>query len=127
MFILTYVIAVGLALLLTYHIWKLRSDPIWDDLVRWVQSSIGAVLLVIIATYLLTYLFPESDPYGGIRYVLIKVVSICVGIVGITGGILFVDSVTKGDWLSQVETVPYGPVALLVAFILAIAWIIVSP
>lgn len=122
--ILEYVLLALLVGVFAYHIYKVSHDEsLWRDVRKWASSSIGAVFLVMLCLYIAPSVFSDENTMW--RYVIIRVVGICIGVVGISGALLFLDSVTKGDWLGQVEKTDYGPVIVISSMILALAIIIV--
>ena len=122
--ILEYVLIFGLVAAFLYHIFSIRKDEsLWRDMAKWLSSSIGAIFLVLICLYISPSVFEDDNTMW--RYIIIRITGICIGVVGISGALLFLDSVTRGDWLGQIEKTEYGPVIVLSAMILALSFIIV--
>ncbi len=68
--------------------------------------SAGALISVGIIGLLLAvspFVLPESDSMALYRYFLLRVGAAAWGIVAITGGALFFDHVTPGNWLERIE------------------------
>jgi len=109
-------------------VWLIRdlyaNIPLWESLRRWVASSIGAIIIISLCLYISPYFFPD-DRLILWRFIIVRLVGVCIGIVAVVGALLFIDSVTPGNWLDKVEKSPYGAVVILAAAILALALIIV--
>jgi hypothetical protein len=67
-----------------------------------IGSSFSAV---VVAALLLVspFVMPPSDPLGLYRYFVNRVAAAVWGIVAVTGGVLFFDYVTPGNWLEKIE------------------------
>lgn len=117
------VVAVAILIFFGRHLRVLRADPSWVDVKRWGGSSLPAFAVILICLALSPVVL-GSDPLMLWRYLVLRLVAFAFGIVALAGGLLFVDSVTKGDWLAEVGNAEYGPVILLTAIVLALAIII---
>jgi len=58
-------------------------------------------------------------------YLLIRFMGICLGVMCLTGAIIFIDAITPGDWLGGIEHSALGPEIVTAALILALALIII--
>jgi hypothetical protein len=58
-------------------------------------------------------------------YLLIRFMGICLGVMCLTGAIIFIDAITPGDWLGNIEHSALGPEIVTAALILALALIII--
>jgi len=79
----------------------------WTDLRPLIRSwMIGSSLCAVIVGLLLLlspFVMPASDPWGLYRYFVNRVAAAAWGIVAVTGGVLFFDYVTPGNWLEKIE------------------------
>jgi len=121
--ILHVVVALGILIYFFRHLRVLRQEILWDDIKRWGGSSLPALSIVLICLAISPIVLGE-DPYMLWRYLVLRITAFSFGIVALSAGLLFVDSVTTGDWLSKVEGTEYGPVILLTAILLGVAVII---
>jgi len=106
------------------HLAAVRHEPgLYHDVKRWAGSSLlGA--LVILACLTISPAVLGDDPLMLWRYIILRTTAFAFGVIALVGGLLFVDSVTPGDWLEKVENTAYGPVILLSVVTIAIAIII---
>ena len=118
-----------LLLFLVVFIWTLyrtRDDTaLWNQLKAWVQSSIGALILITIFLYISPILMPESDSFGLYRSMLLRTTSFLGGMLLVTASILFVSRTLfpDGGLFKQIMGVPYGPTIILSVIIISLAYL----
>ena len=84
-----------------------------------IASAIG--MLIILAFIIAApFFFPGGDKWALVWKLIMNVPMTIVGIICITGSILFVDFVSRRAWLNQIEETTYGPTAIYIAIILVI-------
>lgn len=75
-----------------------------QPLVRaWMIGSSVCVLVIAALLLVSPWVMPASDPWGLYRYLVNRVAAAAWGIVAVTGGALFFDYVTPGNWLQEIE------------------------
>jgi hypothetical protein len=70
-----------------------------------------------------TWIMPE-DPSGLLRYTLIRLTAVLIGMITLTGGMLFVDFITPDDWMEGIGKDPTSSAILMSAVVLVIGAIL---
>lgn len=119
---LTIFVLMVMVLIWTIHNTK-KDRYLWNQVKAWSQSSIGAILLVVIFLYWSPTVMPEADQFGLYRSLLLRSASFLTGLFLITGGILFVGRVMPIGLISKVENATYGPTAVVCSIILGLVYL----
>jgi len=69
-------------------------------------------------------LIMEGDPYGLLRYILLRLTALCLATPALIGLMLAVDFITPGDWMNAIGEDPKACSYLMAAVVLVIGAII---
>jgi len=90
---------------------------------EWCWNSALILILILGAAYLYWQVTGRYDDIAS--YLLIRFMGICLGVMCLTGAVIFIDAITPGDWLGSIEHSAFGPEIVTAALILALALIII--
>jgi hypothetical protein len=90
---------------------------------EWCWNSAFILMLILGAAYLYWQITGRYEDIAS--YLLIRFMGICLGVMCLTGAIIFIDAITPGDWLGNIEHSALGPEIVTAALILALALIII--
>ena len=88
--------------------------------------AIASVLAVASVTSLLAcseWVMPH-DPLALLRYVVIRLTAVLIGLITLSGGMLFVNFITPDDWMDGIGKDPTSSAILMSAVVLVIGAIL---
>lgn len=85
-------------------------------------SALGVSMLLLVS--LMSPLIMESDPYGLLRYVLIRLTAVLIAVPVLPGLMVAVDYVTPGDWMETIGHDPKACALIMGAVVLVIGAIL---
>lgn len=85
-------------------------------------SAASALLLLLLSVS--SPLIMEGDPYGLLRYVLLRVTAIALAAPTLIGLMIAVDFVTPGDWMNAIGHDPKASSYIMAAVVLVIGGIL---
>lgn len=65
-----------------------------------------------------------DDPYALVRYVLIRVTAVLIGLIALSGGMLFVNFITPDDWMEGIGKNHLASAILMSAVVLVLGAIL---
>jgi hypothetical protein len=90
---------------------------------QWLIAStfggLGVVGLLLGSTLVL-----PDDPTALLRYVIIRVIAVLIGLIALSGGMLFVDFITPDDWMDGIGKDHVASAILMSAVVLVIGAIL---
>lgn len=102
------------------------TDPVAFESIfrKWLTSALYGVAVIVACLIVSPFIMPANDPWSLFRYFILRVPAAVWGIIAMTGGVLFFDRFTPGDWLKKAEDGNVACSIVLVGIILAIALIL---
>jgi len=90
------------------------------EAVKWLMMASCAAIAVAAFTGLSLYspLIMEGDPYGLLRYVLLRLTALSIAVPALIGLMLAVDFITPGDWMNAIGEDPKACSYLMAAVVL---------
>ncbi len=94
-----------------------------SEMRQWLIAStvggLGVLGLLMASPLVLPY-----DPTALLRYVVIRVIAVLIGLIALTGGMLFVDFITPDDWMDGLGKDHTASAILMSAVVLVIGAIL---
>jgi hypothetical protein len=87
-----------------------------------IASTIGG--LGVVGLLLSSPLVLPDDPTALLRYVIIRVIAVLIGLIALSGGMLFVDFITPDDWMDGIGKDHTASAILMSAVVLVIGAIL---
>jgi hypothetical protein len=118
-----------LLLLLAVFIWTIlrtrKNRDLWEQVKAWSQSSIGALIIIVVFLYISPILMPDSDSFGLYRSMLLRTTSFLGGMVLVTASILFVSRTLfpDGGLFKQIMSTTYGSTIILSVIIASLCYL----
>ncbi|AFM25975.1 DUF350 domain-containing protein [Desulfomonile tiedjei] len=94
-----------------------------NEFKQWAIASVLSALAVSGLLWSGAWVMPE-DPSGLLRYTLIRLTAVLIGMITLTGGMLFVDFITPDDWMEGIGKDPTSSAILMSAVVLVIGAIL---
>ncbi len=94
------------------------KGPAMRWLVALLFSTAAAMLLALASLW--SPLIMENDPYGLLRYMLLRLTAVALATPALIGLMLAVDFVTPGDWMHEIGRDPKACSYIMAAVILVI-------
>ncbi len=91
-------------------------------LITFVVATAAAVCLMLVS--LLSPLIMEGDPYGLLRYMLLRLTAVALATPSLIGLMLAVDFVTPGDWMDAIGQDPKACSYIMAAVVIVIGGIL---
>jgi hypothetical protein len=93
------------------------------EMKQWlIASTIGGV--GVVGLLLSSPLVMPDDPTALLRYVVIRAIAVLIGLVALSGGMLFVDFITPDDWMDGIGKDHMASAILMSAVVLVIGAIL---
>lgn len=94
--------------------------------IKWGITSLFSMAAATILTLLSLQspLIMESDPYGLLRYMLLRLTAVALATPALIGLMLAVDFVTPGDWMDEIAQDPKACSYIMAAVVLVIGGIL---
>jgi len=96
--------------------------PVVNWLITLLFSAAGAICLALAS--LSSPLIIEADPYGLLRYLLLRLTAVALATPCLIGLMLAVDFVTPGDWMDAIGQDPKACSYIMAAVVLVIGGIL---
>ena len=80
---------------------KFYTDLLAGEIKEWLYASAIGLGVIAILTLLSLPFAMDNDPYQSIRYLLVTPAKAIMAVIIVTGGILFIDFCTPGDFLYE--------------------------
>jgi drug/metabolite transporter (DMT)-like permease len=90
---------------------------------KWAVASVLASTAVAGLLGCSHWAMPQ-DPTGLIRYVVIRLTAVLIGMITLSGGMLFIDFITPDDWMDGIGKDPTSSAIVMSAVILTIGAIL---
>jgi hypothetical protein len=95
----------------------MKREMIKVGILSWV-SLLGVLTLLSVSMY--SPLIMGEDPYGLLRYVLIRLTAILIAVPVLTGLMTAVDFVTPGNWMEAIGNDPKACAYIMASVVLVI-------
>ncbi|MGB6065221.1 MAG: DUF350 domain-containing protein [Desulfomonilaceae bacterium] len=93
------------------------------EIKQWIIAStaggLGIAALLLVSPWVL-----PDDPTALLRYVIIRAIAVLMGMIALTGGMLFVDFITPDDWMDGIGKDHTASAILMSAVVLVIGAIL---
>ncbi len=93
------------------------------EIKQWIIASTAGVLGIAALLFVSPWVLPD-DPAALLRYVIIRVIAVLIGMIALTGGMLFVDFITPDDWMDGIGKDHTASAILMSAVVLVIGAIL---
>ena len=90
---------------------------------QWAIVSIFASMAVAGLLVCSNWITPH-DPLSLLRYVIIRLTAVLIGMITLSGGMLFVDFITPDDWMAGIGKDPTSSAIVMSAVVLVIGAIL---
>jgi hypothetical protein len=94
-----------------------------NEFKHWAIASVLSAFAVSGLLWSGTWIMPE-DPSGLLRYTVIRLTAVLMGMITLTGGMLFVDFITPDNWMEGIGKDPTSSAILMSAVVLVIGAIL---
>jgi|GEM_PF-1316298 hypothetical protein len=93
---------------------------------KWLVLSLFCAIAagMLAAGSLVSPLIMESDPYGLLRYMLLRLAAVALAAPALIGLMLAVDFITPGDWMDAIAQDPKACSYIMAAVVLVIGGIL---
>jgi hypothetical protein len=114
-------------------------EPEWERISKVFKTLVGGVMsreirqwliastvggLGVVGLLLSSPLVLPGDPTALLRYVIIRVIAVLIGLTALSGGMLFVDFITPDDWMDGIGKDHTASAILMSAVVLVIGAIL---
>jgi hypothetical protein len=90
---------------------------------HWVIASVMASTAVAALLACSNWIMPH-DPLALLRYVVIRLTAVLIGMITLSGGMIFVDFMTPDDWMAGIGKDPTSSAIVMSAVVLVIGAIL---
>jgi hypothetical protein len=97
-----------------------------SNIKRWLVASVIGSATIVVILLLSPFVLPKADPYGWLRGVLDRVLFTIVGNMLFSGGLLFLDYVTPGETLEEINKDPIASAIVCAAYVYGLVTILTS-
>ncbi|MBI5248427.1 MAG: hypothetical protein HY912_02935 [Desulfomonile tiedjei] len=95
----------------------------FSEIKQWAVASMLASTAVAGLLACSNWIMPH-DPLSLLRYVVIRLTAVLIGLITLTGGMLFVDFITPDDWMDGIGKDPTSSAIVMSAVVLVIGAIL---
>ncbi|HMK35314.1 MAG TPA: DUF350 domain-containing protein [Desulfomonilaceae bacterium] len=90
---------------------------------QWLIASTVGCTAIAGVLWFSPWITPE-DPSSLLRYVMIRVTAVLIGLISLSGGMLFVNFITPDDWMDEIGKDQVASAILMSAVVLVIGAIL---
>jgi hypothetical protein len=95
----------------------------YNEFRKWAIASVLASIAVAGLLSCSNWVMPH-DPSALLRYVVIRLTAVLIGMITLSGGMLFMDFITPDDWMAGIGKDPTSSAVVMSAVVLVIGAIL---